>query len=181
MKAFGFSFFYFFYQFIPMPSFDTVLEPDMVKIKNGVENSAKEIGTRFDFKGTGARIELKDKEKEIHAFGDSEFQLEQIEAVLYGKLTKQDVVINFLDKKDKVEKLGGDKVKQVYKIKDGIEADLAKKIVAAVKNSKLKVQASIQGDTVRITGKNRDDLQTGIALLKKDFADTPLSYNNFRD
>lgn len=164
-----------------MPSFDTVLEPDMVKIKNGVENSAKEILTRFDFKGTGARIELKDKEKEIHAFGDSEFQLEQIEAVLYAKLTKQDVVISFLDKKDKIEKLGGDKVKQVYKIKDGIEAELAKKIVAAVKNSKLKVQASIQGDTVRITGKNRDDLQQGIALLKKEFADTPLNYNNFRD
>ncbi|MDC6168253.1 YajQ family cyclic di-GMP-binding protein [Paucibacter sp. XJ19-41] len=162
-----------------MPSFDTVLEPDMVKIKNGVDNSAKEIATRFDFKGTGARIELKDKE--IQAFGDSEFQLEQIEAVLYAKLTKQDVVISFLDKAEKIEKLGGDKVKQVYKIKDGIESELAKKIVAAVKKSALKVQASIQGDTVRITGKNRDDLQVAIAMLKKDMADTPLSYNNFRD
>lgn len=164
-----------------MPSFDTVLEPDMVKIKNGVDNSAKEIATRFDFKGTGARIELKDKDKEIQAFGESEFQLEQIEAVLYAKLTKQDVVISFLDKAEKIEKLGGDKVKQVYKIKDGIESELAKKIVAAVKKSALKVQASIQGDTVRITGKNRDDLQVAIAMLKKDMADTPLSYNNFRD
>lgn len=158
-----------------------MLKPDMVKIKNGVENSAKEITTRFDFKGTGARVELKDKDKEIQAFGDSEFQLDQIEAVLYAKLTKQDVVISFLEKAEKVEKLGGDKVKQVYKIKDGIEADLAKKIVNAVKNAKLKVQASIQGDTVRITGKNRDDLQVAIALLKKELPDVPLSYDNFRE
>ncbi|MDN3920133.1 YajQ family cyclic di-GMP-binding protein [Roseateles violae] len=164
-----------------MPSFDTVLEPDMVKIKNGVDNSAKEIGTRFDFKGTSAQVELKDKEKEILATGDSEFQLEQIEAVLYGKLVKQDVVINFLDKKDKIDKLGGDKVRQVYKIKNGIEAELAKKIVGTIKNSKLKVQASIQGDSVRVTGKNRDDLQQTIALLKKELSDVPLSYNNFRD
>jgi hypothetical protein len=162
-----------------MPSFDTVLEPDLVKIRNGVDNTAKEIGTRFDFKGTGAKAEL--KEKEIHATGDSEFQLEQIEAVLYGKLTKQDVVISFLDKAEKIEKLGGDKVRQVYKIKEGISPELAKKIVTAVKESKLKVQASIQGDVVRITGKNRDDLQTGIALLKKQFSDTPLTYTNFRD
>ena len=152
-----------------MPSFDTVLEPDHVKIRNGVDNSIKEIGTRFDFKGTGAKVELKDKE--IHATGDSEFQLEQIEAVLYGKLTKQ----------DKIEKLGGDKVRQVYKIKEGIAADLAKKIVGSLKESKLKVQASIQGNAVRVTGKNRDDLQAAIAHLKKSFSDTPLSYNNFRD
>lgn len=164
-----------------MPSFDISLEPDMVKIKNGVDTSAKEIGTRFDFKGTSASVELKEKEKEIHAIGDSDFQLEQIEAVVYGKLTKQSVVISFLDKQEKVEKMGGDKVRQVYKIKNGIEAPLAKKIVAAVKDSKLKVQASIQGDTVRCTGKNRDDLQVAINALKKDFADTPLSYGNFRD
>ncbi|HEY4080087.1 MAG TPA: YajQ family cyclic di-GMP-binding protein [Burkholderiaceae bacterium] len=164
-----------------MPSFDTVLEPDMVRIKNGVDNSAKEIGTRFDFKGTGARIELKEKDKAIEATGDSEFQLEQIEAVLYGKLTKQDVTISFLDKAEKIEKLGGDKVRQVYKIKAGIDAPLAKKIVGAVKDSKLKVQASIQGDTVRITGKNRDDLQQAIAMLKKEISDVPLTYDNFRD
>ncbi|MCE4555125.1 YajQ family cyclic di-GMP-binding protein [Pelomonas cellulosilytica] len=164
-----------------MPSFDTVLEPDHVKIRNGVDNAIKEIGTRFDFKGTGAKVELKEKDKEIHATGDSEFQLEQIEAVLYGKLTKQDVVISFLDKAEKVDKLGGDKVRQVYKIKEGIEAALAKKIVTSLKESKLKVQASIQGDTVRVTGKNRDDLQVAIAHLKKSFSDTPLNYNNFRD
>jgi len=164
-----------------MPSFDTTLEPDMVKIKHGVETSAKEISTRFDFKGTPAEVQLKDKEKEIHAIGNSDFQLEQIEAVLYSKLIKQGVVISFLDKQEKIEKLGGDKVRQVYKIKNGIESDLAKKIVAAIKNAKLKVQGSIQGDTVRVTGKNRDDLQVGIALLKKEFADVPLDYGNFRD
>jgi cyclic-di-GMP-binding protein len=164
-----------------MPSFDTVLEPDMVKIRNGVDNSVKEIATRFDFKGTGAKLELKDKDKEISATGDSEFQLEQIEVVLYGKLTKQDIVISFLDKAEKIEKLGGDKVRRIYKIKDGIAADLAKKIVSSLKESKLKVQASIQGDVVRVTGKNRDDLQVGIAHLKKSFAETPLSYTNFRD
>lgn len=164
-----------------MPSFDTVLEPNMVEIRNGVDNSAKEITTRFDFKGTGARIELKEKEKEIVLYGDSDFQLEQISAVLIDKLTKRKVEITYLDLTGKVEKLGGDKVKQIYKIKAGIESDLAKKIVSAVKNSKLKVQASIQGDAVRITGKNRDDLQTAIAMLKKDMAEVPLSYDNFRD
>ena len=164
-----------------MPSFDTKLEPDMVKIGHGVDNSKKEIDTRFDFKGTSAQVELKAKEKEIHSTGDSDFQLEQIEAVLYSKLTKQGVVISFLDKNDKIEKLGGDKVRQVYKIRSGIDADNAKKITAAIKNSKLKVQSSIQGDVVRITGKNRDDLQLAIAQLKKDMADLPLSYDNFRD
>ncbi len=164
-----------------MPSFDTKLEPDMVKIGHGVDNSKKEIDTRFDFKGTSASVELKAKEKEIHAVGDSDFQLEQIEAVLYGKLTKQGVVISFLEKKDKIEKLGGDKVRQVYKIRSGIDAENAKKISNAIKASKLKVQSSIQGDIVRITGKNRDDLQLAIAQLKKDMADLPLSYDNFRD
>ena len=105
-----------------MPSFDTVLEPDMVKVRNSVDASAKEIATRFDFKGTSAAIEWKDKEKEVHATGDAEFQLEQIEAVLYSKLTKQGVVLGFVDKQDKIEKLGGDRVKQVYKIKNGLEA-----------------------------------------------------------
>jgi len=164
-----------------MPSFDITLEPDMVKIKNGIETSSKEIGTRFDFKGTSASVELKEKEKEIHSVGDSDFQLEQIEAVVYGKLTKQGVVISFLDKQEKVEKMGGDKVRQVYKIKNGVEAPLAKKITGFIKESKMKVQASIQGDTVRATGKNRDDLQVAITALKKEFADTPLSYGNFRE
>lgn len=162
-----------------MPSFDAVLEPNMVEIRNGVDNSAKEIATRFDFKGTGARIELKDKEIQLN--GDGEFQLDQITAVLIDKLTKRKVELTYLDMDAKVEKLGGDKVKKVYKVRAGIESDLAKKIVAAIKNSKLKVQAAIQGDAVRVTGKNRDDLQGAIAMLKKEIADTPLTFNNFRD
>jgi len=100
--------------------------------------------------------------------------------VLYAKLTKQDVVISFLDKAEKIEKLGGDKVKQVYKIKDGIEADLAKKISTAVKNSKIKVQASFQDGKVRLTGKSIDDLQLTMALIRKEFHDTPLTFGNQR-
>ena len=164
-----------------MPSFDAVLEPNLVEIRNAVDNTGKEVATRFDFKGTGAKIELKEKEKEIVLYGDSDFQLEQLTQVLIDKLTKRKVELTYLDRTAKVEKIGGDKVKQVLKIKAGIESDLAKKIVGAIKNSKLKVQAGIQGDTVRVTGKNRDDLQGAMALLRKEIADTPLSFNNFRD
>ncbi|HSI52283.1 MAG TPA: YajQ family cyclic di-GMP-binding protein [Ideonella sp.] len=164
-----------------MPSFDVALEPDMVKINNGVSTAIKEIGTRFDFKGTSASVELKEKEKELHLIGDSDFQIDQINEVLISKLTKQGVTINFIDKGEKLEKLGGDKLRRVDKIKDGIESELAKKITGAIKNSKLKVQASIQGNEVRVTGKNRDDLQQAIALLKKEFPEQPLTHKNFRD
>jgi uncharacterized protein YajQ (UPF0234 family) len=164
-----------------MPSFDVLLEPDMPAIKNAVENTKKEINTRFDFKGTSAAIELKEKDKDIQLVGDGDFQIEQISTVLLGKLTKQNVAVSFLDMSAKLEKIGGDKVRQSYKIKAGIDSTLAKKIVTAIKEAKLKVQASIQGDTVRVTGKNRDDLQVGIAQLRKDFADQPLKYDNFRD
>ncbi|MFZ2989599.1 YajQ family cyclic di-GMP-binding protein [Ideonella sp.] len=164
-----------------MPSFDVALEPDMVKIKNGITNASKEIGTRFDFKGTSASVELKEKEKEIHLVGDSDFQIDQIYEVLISKLTKQEVTVNFFNKGEKLEKMGGDKVRRVDKIKDGIEAELAKKITGAIKNSKLKVQASIQGNEVRVTGKNRDDLQLAIQMLRKEFPEQPLSQKNFRD
>ena len=164
-----------------MPSFDALLEPDMVNVRHAVENAQKEIGTRFDFKGTSAAVELKEKEKEIQLVGDGDFQIEQISAVLVGKLTKQSVAITFLDMSAKVEKIGGDKVRQTYKIKAGIDGALARKIVGAIKEAKLKVQASIQGDTVRVTGKNRDDLQAAIAQLRKDFPDEPLQYDNFRN
>lgn len=161
-----------------MPSFDTVCEADLVKVKNAVENSAKEVGTRFDFKGTSASIELKDKD--ITLIGDAEFQLDQIQDVLRNKLTKQEVDVRFLDIGD-VQKMGGDKVKQVLKVRNGIESELAKKIQRLIKDSKLKVQASIQGDAVRVTGAKRDDLQAAMALIRKDVADVPLSFNNFRD
>ena len=161
-----------------MPTFDTVCEADLVKVKNAVENTSKEIGTRFDFKGTAASIELKDKD--ITLIGDAEFQLDQIQDVLRNKLTKQEVDVRFLDIGDS-QKMGGDKVKQVIKVRNGIEAELAKKIQRLVKDSKLKVQAAIQGDAVRITGAKRDDLQAAMALIRKDIADMSLSFNNFRD
>ena len=161
-----------------MPSFDTVCEANLVEVKNAVENTAKEIGTRFDFKGTPAHIELKDKE--ITMIGDAEFQLTQIEDVLRNKLTKRNVDVRFLDMGD-VQKMGGDKVKQVITVRNGIESELAKKIQKLMKESKLKVQAAIQEDKVRITGAKRDDLQAAMALLRKDVTDIPLSFDNFRD
>ncbi len=161
-----------------MPSFDTVCEPNMVEVRNAVDTSAKEIGTRFDFKGTSAAIELKDKE--ITLYGDAEFQLTQVEDILRNKLTKRNVDVRFLDI-GKVEKMGGDKVKQVVKVREGIATEDAKKITRIIKDSKMKVQASIQGDAVRITGAKRDDLQAAMALLRKDMAELPLSFNNFRD
>lgn len=161
-----------------MPSFDTVLEADFVEVKNAVENAAKEIGTRFDFKGTSAAVELKDKE--ITMFGDADFQLTQVEDILRNKLTKRNVDVRFMDVQSS-QKIGGDKVKQTVKIKNGIESELAKKLQKLIKDSKLKVQAAIQGDAVRITGAKRDDLQAAMALIRKDLADHPLSFNNFRD
>ena len=161
-----------------MPSFDTVCEADMVKVKNGVENTAKEIATRFDFKGTSASIELKDKE--ITVIGDADFQLDQILEVLRNKLTKQSVDVRFLDIGE-LQKIGGDKVKKLIKVRNGIEAELAKKIQRLIKDSKLKVQAAIQEEKVRVTGAKRDDLQTAMALLRKEVADVPLTFNNFRD
>jgi uncharacterized protein YajQ (UPF0234 family) len=161
-----------------MPSFDTVCEADLVKVKNGVENTAKEIGTRFDFKGTSASIEI--KEKEITLIGDADFQLDQITDVLRNKLTKQSLDVRFLDYGD-VQKIGGDKVKQVIKVRNGIESELAKKIQRLVKDSKIKVQAAIQEDKVRVTGAKRDDLQATMALLRKEITDIPLDFNNFRD
>jgi cyclic-di-GMP-binding protein len=161
-----------------MPSFDTVCEPNMVEVRNAVDNSAKEIGTRFDFKGTSAAIDL--KEKEITIYGDAAFQLSQVEDILTSKLTKRNVDVRFLDKGE-VQKIGGDKVKQVVKVRNGIDAEQAKKITRLVKDSKLKVQAAIQGDAVRITGAKRDDLQAAMALIRKEVPDVPLSFNNFRD
>ena len=161
-----------------MPSFDTVCEADLTEVKNGVDNASKEIATRFDFKGTSAKVEYKDKE--ITMIGDAEFQLTQIEDVLRNKLTKRNVDVRFLDIGD-VQKMGGDKVKQVIKVRNGIETEVSKKIQRAIKDSKLKVQAAIQGDAVRVTGVKRDDLQAAMALIKKDIPDLPLSFNNFRD
>jgi uncharacterized protein YajQ (UPF0234 family) len=161
-----------------MPSFDTVCEPDMPEVRNAVDNTTKEITTRFDFKGTSASIALKDKE--ITLIGDAEFQLDQIMDVLTNKLTKRNVDVKFLDKGD-VQKMGGDKVKVVITVRSGIETEVSKKITRAIKDSKLKVTAAIQGDAVRITGAKRDDLQAAMALIRKEITDLPLSFNNQRD
>jgi uncharacterized protein YajQ (UPF0234 family) len=161
-----------------MPSFDVVSEADMIEVKNAVEQSNKEITTRFDFKGSSAKVEQKDNE--LTAFADADFQLSQVRDVLTNKLAKRQVDVRFLDV-GKIEKIGGDKVKQVIKIKNGIETEDAKKIVKVIKESKMKVQASIQGESVRVTGAKRDDLQAAMAMLRKDVPDMPLEFNNFRD
>ncbi|NUZ07182.1 YajQ family cyclic di-GMP-binding protein [Piscinibacter koreensis] len=162
-----------------MPSFDTVVDPNLVEVRNAVDQSAKEIATRFDFKGSSARVEL--KEKELTLYADSDFQIGQVTDILIAKLTKRNVDVRFLDRSAKIEKIGGDKVKQVLLVKSGIDSDTAKKIQAAVKQSKLKVQAAIQGESVRVTGAKRDDLQAAMALIRKEVADVPLSFDNLRD
>ena len=163
-----------------MPSFDTVCEANFVEIKNAIDNTSKEINTRFDFKGTSAAVELKEKDKEIIMYGDAAFQLDQVEDVLRNKLTKRNVDIRFLDKGD-MQKIGGDKVKVHIKVKNGIEAEVAKKITKLLKESKLKVQAAIQGDAIRVTGAKRDDLQGAMALIRSEITDMPVSFDNFRD
>ena len=150
----------------------------MVDVKHAIENTSKEITTRFDFKGTPPAIELKDKE--ITLIGDADFQLSQIEDILRNKLTKRNVDVRFLDKGD-VQKMGGDKVKQVIKVRDGIETELGKKIQRILKDSKIKVQAAIQDGKLRVSGTKRDDLQAAMALMRKDITDIPLSFDNFRD
>lgn len=161
-----------------MPSFDVTLEANLAELRNAVEQTGKEISTRFDFKGTSAKVEQKDRE--LTLFADSDFQVGQVRDVLVGKCAKRGVDVRFLDV-GSVEKMGGDKVKQVIKVRHGIGAEDAKKIVRVIKDSKMKVQASIQGDAVRVTGGKRDDLQQAIALVKKEVADLPLSFGNFRD
>lgn len=162
-----------------MPSFDTVLEPNLVEVRNAVDQTAKEIGTRFDFKGSSAKAELGDKE--VTLFGDSEFQIGQVMDILIAKLTKRSVDVRFIDKSAAIEKIGGDKVRQTLVVKSGVDSETAKKIQTAIKQSKMKVQAAIQGDTVRVTGAKRDDLQLAMQLIKKTVPDAPLSFTNLRD
>ena len=167
-----------------MPSFDTVLEPDFVELRNAVEQSNKEIGTRFDFKGSTAKIELTEKgskERDLMLHADSDFQIGQVKDILLAKLAKRGVDVRFLDDSARIEKVGGDKVRQPVGVKCGIDAELAKKIQTLVKQSKLKVQAAIQGDTVRISGAKRDELQGVMALLRREITDAPLKFDNFRD
>lgn len=161
-----------------MPSFDVVSEADMIEVRNAVEQANKEVSTRFDFKGSDARIEQKELDLTIYA--DDEFKVNQVKDVLINKLAKRNVDLRFLEY-GKSEKISGDKMKQFASIRKGVTGDLAKKIVKTIKDSKLKVQASIQGDTVRVTGAKRDVLQEVIGLLKKEVSDAPLNFNNFRE
>ncbi len=161
-----------------MPSFDVVSEADAVEVRNALDQANKEITNRFDFKGSDSRIEQ--KERELTSFADDEFKLGQVRDVLIAKFAKRGVDVRFLDWGDP-QKIGGDKMKQTITVRHGVSSDHAKKIVRLIKDSKLKVQASIQGDAVRINGAKRDDLQAAIALLKKDITDVPLAFQNFRD
>jgi len=154
------------------------MEPDMVEVKNAIDQAAKEIGNRFDFKGTSAAIELKDKE--ITLTGDADFQLTQIDDIMRNKLAKRNVDVRFIDM-GQVEKIGGDRVKQTAVVRSGIATEDGKKIQQVLKGSKLKVQGAIQGDSVRVTGGKRDDLQAAMALIRSEIPDLPLTFNNFRD
>lgn len=161
-----------------MPSFDIVSEVDKQEVRNAVEQTNKEVTNRFDFKGSDAHVDQ--AEYVLTVFADTEFQLDQVQDVLSQKLIKRSVDVKCLEIGD-VEKISGNKVKRTVTVKTGVETELAKKIVKTIKDSKLKVQASIQGDTVRVTGAKRDVLQETIALLKKLIADFPLQFQNFRE
>ena len=163
-----------------MPSFDITCQANAVELKNAVDTANKEIANRFDFKGSDARFELNEKEHEITAFADDEFKLGQVRDVLLSKMAKRSVDARFLDFKDG-EKIGGDKMKQKIAVRNGVEQDLAKRIVKTIKDAKVKVTASIQGDVVRVSGNKKDDLQSAIALVRSSITDVPLKYENFRD
>ncbi|TAJ17764.1 MAG: YajQ family cyclic di-GMP-binding protein [Rugosibacter sp.] len=164
-----------------MPSFDISSEADLVALKNAVDVAGRHIGNRYDFKGTTARVELNEKDKTLTLFGDSEFQISQIKDILFPEMEKKERESTKRLEIGKLETVSGNKVKQELKIKIGIETELAKKIVKLIKDSKLKVQASIQGNAVRVTGAKRDLLQETIALVKKSITDFPLQHGNFRD
>ncbi|MFM9913760.1 MAG: YajQ family cyclic di-GMP-binding protein [Methylophilaceae bacterium] len=164
-----------------MPSFDITSETDMVALKNAIDVADRQIVNRYDFKGTSAKVELNEKDKLITLHGDSDFQLDQIKAILFPALEKKEPESSKRMDLQDVQKISGNKVKQVMKIRDGIDSDLAKKIVRLIKDSGLKVQASIQGEEVRVNGTKRDFLQEAIALVRKSITDFPLKYGNFRD
>lgn len=161
-----------------MPSFDIVSEVNQVEVRNALDQVNKELSTRFDFKGSDARVESDDKSLTLYA--DDDFKLKQVTDILTAKLAKRQVDIRSLKYGD-VAKISGNKVKQSVTVRTGVEQELGKRIVKLLKDSKLKVQGSIQGDTVRVSGAKRDDLQDAIALVKKSITDFPLQYQNFRD
>ena len=161
-----------------MPSFDIVSEVNQVEVRNAVDQANKEVSTRFDFKGSDARIDYDGKAMTL--FADDDFKLKQVTDIVVARLAKRQVDIRSLTYGD-TEKISGNKVKQAVTVRTGVEPELARKIVKLLKESKLKVQASIQGDTVRISGAKKDELQAAIAFVRKTITDYPLQYQNFRD
>jgi uncharacterized protein YajQ (UPF0234 family) len=167
-----------------MPSFDAVIEPDLVELRNAVEQANKEIGTRFDFKGSSAQVDLNAgtaKQRDLTLWADSDFQLQQVRDLLLGRLAKRGVDARFIDFSGTPQKMSHDKLKLAVPVKSGIDADVARKLLNALKASKLKVQGQVQGDSLRIGGAKRDVLQQAIAVLRQEGAEWPLSFNNFRD
>ena len=163
-----------------MPTFDIASEVNQMEVRNAVDQCNKEVSNRFDFKGSDARVEINDKEKTLSAFGDDDFKLGQVRDVLTARLAKRGIDVRCLEL-EKVETIGGGKVKQIVKVREGVDQELGKKIVKLIKDSKMKVQGSIQGDVVRITGAKKDLLQDAIALVRKSITDFPLQFKNFRD
>ncbi|TAK85547.1 MAG: YajQ family cyclic di-GMP-binding protein [Betaproteobacteria bacterium] len=161
-----------------MPSFDIVSQVNQQEVKNAVEQTNKEITNRYDFKGSDARVEH--NELALTVYADDEFKLGQVMDVLRARLAKRNVDVRCLES-GTVEKISGDKVKQPVTVKVGIAQDKAKSIVKLIKDSKLKVAGSIQGDAVRVSGAKKDDLQTAIQLVKKSVTDQPIQFINFRD
>ena len=162
-----------------MPSFDIVSEVDNVELRNAVDQANREVGNRFDFKGSDARIELADGNV-LTVFADDDFKLDQVYDVLIAKLAKRSVDVRSLSR-GQVEKVSGDKVKQVITVRSGVDKELAKRIVKFIKDSKLKLQGSIQGDSVRVSGAKKDSLQEAMALVRSEVKDYPLQFSNFRD
>jgi len=161
-----------------MPSFDIVSEVNQVEVRNAIDQANKEISTRFDFKGSDARVEYDGKA--LTLFADDDFKVRQVTDIVVARLAKRQVDVRSLNYGD-TEKISGNKVKQAVTVRTGVEQDLAKKLVKLLKESKLKVQASIQGDAVRVSGAKKDDLQAAIALVRKSITDYPLQFQNFRD
>jgi uncharacterized protein YajQ (UPF0234 family) len=160
-----------------MPSFDVVSEIDLHEARNAVDQASREVDTRFDFKGSGAKFEL--NEAVVTMTGQSEFQLEQMRDILYAKLARRGIDLACVEL-GKVEQVGKE-ARQTVTLRQGIDADLGRKIVKLIKDQKMKVQASIMGDKIRVTGKKRDDLQEAIRMLREQELGMPLQFNNFRD
>ncbi|MSQ80497.1 MAG: YajQ family cyclic di-GMP-binding protein [Candidatus Methylopumilus sp.] len=164
-----------------MPSFDISSEVNMANLTNSIDVASRMIINRYDFKGTSAKVEFSEKDLTITLYGDSDFQLGQIKDILLPAMEKKEVDSSKRLEHQDIQTVSGNKVKQILKLKSGIDSELAKKIVKLLKDSGLKVQSSIQGESVRVSGAKRDNLQEAIAFVKKSITDFPLQFGNFRD